>query len=80
LIQQRCQCPNLDQDAIVKRVKQAEIDATDPHLVFRRLGERLGFLSEIVVRRGMISIYNEKNRPSMQALAEGLIQFIRDQD
>jgi AAA domain, putative AbiEii toxin, Type IV TA system len=80
LIQQRCQCPNLDQDAIVKRVKQAEIDATDPHLVFRRLGDGLGFLSEIVVRRGMILIYNEKNKPSMQALAKGLIDFIRGQD
>jgi hypothetical protein len=80
LIQQRCQCPDLDHDAIVKRVKQAETDAADPHLVFRRLGERLGFLSEIVVRRGMISIYNEENKPSLQALAEGLIHFIRGQD
>jgi hypothetical protein len=80
LIQQRCQCPNLDQDSIVKRVKQAEIDARDPHLVFRRLGERLGFLSEIVVRRGMISIYNEKNKPSLQGLANDLIHFIRSQD
>jgi hypothetical protein len=61
-------------------VKQAEIDATDPHLVFRRLGDRLGFLSEIVVRRGMISIYNEMNKPSLEALAKDLIHFIRSQD
>lgn len=60
LIQQRCQYPNLTQDAIVKCVKRVSIDNTDPHLLFRKFGEELGFLSELVVRRGFISIYNEK--------------------
>jgi hypothetical protein len=77
LIQQRCQCPNLDQDAIVKSVKLAEIDSADPHFLFRSLGERLGFLSEIIVRRGFISIYNEKNGPAIQPIATALAQFVR---
>jgi energy-coupling factor transporter ATP-binding protein EcfA2 len=77
LIQQRCQCPHLDQDAIVKSVKMAEIDSPDPHNLFRSLGERLGFLSEIIVRRGFISIYNERNRSAIQPLATALEQFIR---
>jgi hypothetical protein len=80
LIQQRCQCPSLGQDAIVKNVKRAEIDASDPHLLFRRLGERLGFLSEIIVRRGFISIYNEKNNLSVKPLATKLDRFIRGQE
>lgn len=80
LVQQRCQCPNLTQDEIVKAIKRAEIDATDPHLVFRALGERLGFISEIVVRRGMISIYNERNKLSVQPLASALSLFIRKED
>jgi hypothetical protein len=77
LIQQRCQCPNLDQDAIVKNVKLAEIDSADPHFLFRSLGERLGFLSELIVRRGFISIYNEKNGPAIQPFATALAQFVR---
>jgi hypothetical protein len=77
LIQQRCQCPNLQQDAIVKSVKMAEIDSADPHFLFRSLGERLGFLSELIVRRGFISIYNERNGSAIQPIATALQQFIR---
>jgi hypothetical protein len=80
LVQQRCQYPNLSQDEIVTAIKMAEIDTTDPHLIFRALGERLGFISEIVVRRGMISIYNEKNKSSVQPLANSLCLFIRNED
>ncbi|WP_035983910.1 AAA family ATPase [Bradyrhizobium sp. STM 3843] len=78
LVQQRCQCPNLSQDEIVKAIKKAEIDTTDPHLIFRTLGECLGFMSEIVVRRGMISIYDERNKSSVQSLAKSLVAFVRD--
>jgi AAA domain, putative AbiEii toxin, Type IV TA system/AAA domain len=77
LIQQRCQCPNLGQDAIVKSVKMAEIDSADPHFLFRTLGERLGFLSEIIVRRAFISIYNEKNGSAIQPIAIALARFVR---
>ena len=78
LIQQRCQCPNLDQDMIVNGIRKAQIDASDPHLLFRRLGERLEFLSEIIVRRGFISIYNEKNSVAVGPLSDALRRFIRD--
>jgi hypothetical protein len=77
LIQQRCQCPNLKQDVIVKHVKKARIDAADPHLLFRRLGEELGFLSELVVRRGFISIYNERNTKAITSLTTALREFIQ---
>ena len=53
LIQQRCQCPNLDQDAIIKTMGKVAIELSDPHDLFRRLGEGLGYLSEIIVRRGL---------------------------
>jgi energy-coupling factor transporter ATP-binding protein EcfA2 len=79
LIQQRCQCPNLEQDAIVKCLKNVEIDAADPHLLFRKVGEQFGYLSEIVVRRGFISIYNEKNKAALKPLATALGQFVRGQ-
>ena len=76
LIQQRCQCPNLDQDSIVKALKKVTIDSLDPHDMFRRLGEGLGYLSEIIVRRGLISIYNEKNNSVLQPLAKELGDFV----
>ncbi|MDE5443634.1 hypothetical protein GWG65_19720 [Bradyrhizobium sp. CSA207] len=65
-IQQRCQCPSVKQDAIVSAIKLVLIDTTDPHLYFAKLGERLGFISEIVVRRGLSSIYVEKNRTLLE--------------
>lgn len=78
LIQQRCQCPSFEQEAIIQCVKKSEIDAADPHLLFRKLGERLGFLSEIIVRRGLISIYNERNRDALRPLAAALGEFVRE--
>ena len=77
LIQQRCQCPNLTQDSIVRSVRQVEIDAPDVHLIYRILGEHLGLLSEITVRRGFISIYNDLNRSAIQELSSALGQFIQ---
>jgi AAA domain, putative AbiEii toxin, Type IV TA system len=62
LIQQRCQCPSVKQDAIISAIKSVKIDTTDLHLYFAKLGERLGFISEIIVRRGLSSIYVESNR------------------
>ncbi len=56
LIQQRCQCPTVSQDQIVKCIFEVVIDTTDPHLYFAKIGEKLGFVSEIVMRRGLCSI------------------------
>ena len=61
-IQQRCQCPSVKQDAIISAIKSVKIDTTDPHLYFVKLGDKLGFISEIIMRRGLISIYVEHNR------------------
>ncbi|TWB43213.1 ATP-dependent nuclease [Nitrospirillum pindoramense] len=72
LVQQRCQCPSVKQDIIISTIKAVKIDTTDPHLYFSKLGEKLGFISEIIMRRGLISIYVEKNsdilRPKVNAI------------
>jgi len=76
LIQQRCQCPAVGQDRIVKAVKKVLLDTTDHHLYFSKLGNELGFLSELVVRRGLSSIFVEKNgdllRPIVEQMRERL--------
>jgi predicted ATPase len=63
-IQQRCQCPSESQDKIIAAIMLVKIDTTDPHSFFAKLGEKLGFISEIVVRRGLCSIYVE-NHPKL---------------
>ena len=70
LIQQRCQCPTISQDDIVKRINTIYIDTTDHHLYFGKLGDSLGFLSELVVRRGLCSIFVEKNRGMLQPIVD----------
>ena len=65
-IQQRCQCPSVKQDEIISAIKSVKIDTTDLHLYFAKLGEKLGFISEIIVRRGLSSIYVENNREVLQ--------------
>lgn len=75
LVQQRCLVPHLDQDDIVKAMKAVEIDAGDIHLNFRKLGERLGFVSELQVRRGLISIYNQNNPTNVAAVANAIIHL-----
>jgi len=72
LLRQRCQCPQVSQDDLVKAFKAVELDTTDPHLYFAKLGERLGFLSELIVRRGCISVYVEHKRAEFA----GIIGFI----
>lgn len=73
LIQQRCQCPFLSQDKIVSHIRSVNYDTTDHHLYFSKLGEKLGFISEIIVRRGLSSIYVEKH----EALIRPIISAIR---
>lgn len=70
IIQQRCQIPTISQDQIVKEIRVVDVDEGDRHLNFKKLGERLGFLSEIVVRRALISIYNEKNAEKIAPIVD----------
>jgi len=70
LIQQRCQCPAVSQDKIVKCIEKVAVDTTDHHLYFSKLGEVLGFLSEIVVRRGLSSIYVENNKDVLKPIVD----------
>jgi hypothetical protein len=72
LVQQRCHIPQLSHDEIVGHVKAVSVDAGDPHLVFKRLAERLGFFSEIVVRQALISLYNERNRNDLEPVIDAV--------
>jgi hypothetical protein len=72
LVQQRCQCPSASQDFIVKVIGDVMIDTTDHHLYFAKLGERLGFISELVVRRGLCSIYVQNSKGELMSLVDGL--------
>jgi hypothetical protein len=74
LVQQRCQCPALAQDDIVKAIEKVQNTAEDHHLYFRRLGDELGFISEIVVRRGLCSIYVEKNKTEIEPLVKQIVE------
>lgn len=49
-------------------MKGVSVDAGDPHLLYKRLAEKLGFLSEIVVRQAFISIYDEQNAKELQSV------------
>lgn len=70
LIQQRCHCPAISQDVIVKAIRDVALDTTDHHLYFSKLGHRLGFVSEIVMRRGLCSIYVELSADALKSLVE----------
>jgi hypothetical protein len=70
LIQQRCQCPTISQDKVVKSISTAGRDTTDIHLYFAQIGKELGYISEIVIRRGFISIYVENNEVILRPMAE----------
>ncbi|GAB6843548.1 AAA15 family ATPase/GTPase [Methylorubrum rhodinum] len=72
LVQQRCQCPSISQDKIVKCINNVMIDTTDHHLYFSKLGEKLGFVSELVVRRGLCSIYVQNNEDKIKPIIESI--------
>lgn len=74
-IQQRCQCPTIGQDKIVTIINAVSLDTTDHHLYFAKLGERFGFVSELVVRRGFQSIYVQNNSATLKPK----VDFIRTQ-
>ncbi|MGL4240178.1 MAG: hypothetical protein ACRCTI_03605, partial [Beijerinckiaceae bacterium] len=69
-IQQRCQLISSSQDQIIKCIKDVELDTTDHHLYFSKIGERLNFVSEIIIRRGLCSIYVEDNMAILKPLAD----------
>lgn len=73
LVQQRCQCPSIKQDQIVELVCQVMIDTTDHHLYFSKLGELIGFQSEMIVRRGLCSIYVERNKQTLRTIIDGIL-------
>ncbi len=72
LIKQRCQCPSMDQAKLVETINAVHIDTTDPHLYFSKLGDRLGYISEIIVRRGLCSIYVEQNSEVLRPLVDAI--------
>lgn len=74
LIVQRCQCPIVPQSKVVEAIHAVAIDTTDIHLLFAKLGDRLGFISEIIVRRGLCSIYVQDN----PAVLKPLVATIRE--
>lgn len=67
-IQQRCLCPNISEDQIIKFLKDVVIDTTDCHKYFRKFGEKIGYVSEITVRNAFISIYDEENKERLRDL------------
>jgi predicted ATPase len=78
LVQQRCQCPAVSQDRIIDAIKQVAIDTTDHHLYFVKLGEMLGFISEIIVRRGLCSIYVQNAASELSPLVSTLKEKLID--
>lgn len=77
LVQQRCQCPAIGQDKIVDAINEVSIDTTDHHLYFSKLGQKLGFVSEIIVRRGLCSIYVERSTAELNTLVIALKAKLR---
>lgn len=72
LIKQRCQCPTIDQVKLVDTINAVTIDTTDPHLYFSKLGDRLGYISEIIVRRGLCSIYVEQSSEILKPMVDNI--------
>jgi hypothetical protein len=79
-VQQRCQCPALPQDHIVKAIEKVQNTTGDHHLYFRRLGDEFGFISEIVVRRGLCSIYVEMNKAAIEPLVNRIIEQLHKEE
>lgn len=72
IIKQRCQCSLISQTELVRIIDSVKLDTTDHHLYFSKIGDKLGFISEIIVRRGLISIYVEQNGPILKPLVNAV--------
>ena len=55
-------------------VRSTQINTVHHHFYFKNLGDSLGFLSEIVVRRGLCSIYVEKNREMLSSIVNKIVE------
>ncbi|MGU3547096.1 ATP-dependent nuclease [Methylobacterium sp. A52T] len=73
VLQQRCLCPQVSQDKIVKIFEKIDISTSDVHLYFSKIGQEMGFISELTVRKACISIYVENNKEHF----DGIIQALR---
>lgn len=74
LIKQRCLLGNLTQDRILQEIVNVRNSQCDPHQLFESLGRRLGFVSEITIRQGLINIFNEER----EDFWNGTITFVRE--
>jgi hypothetical protein len=72
LVQQCCECPTVSQDKVVEAIKKVKLDKTDHHRYFSKLGNELGFISELIVRRALCSICVENCRPVLADLVKGV--------
>ena len=61
IIRQRCQLARFDVDRINKEVKSVLNSACDHHVYFSILSQKLDFTSELLLRTGMMDIFNEEN-------------------
>lgn len=71
-LKQRCQLPGMTQDKIAEILAKVRIRTNDPHQLYEELGNDLGYVSEIIIRRAFISIYVEKNEKQMLSLLKKL--------
>jgi predicted ATPase len=77
LIKQRCQCPSIKQDDLIAAIKKVMINTTDHHLYFSKLGDEMGYISEIVVRRGIFSIYVENNKDILEPIVNKIKKILK---
>lgn len=75
LIRQRCFLSKFNEDQILAAFESVRNSATDIHLCFSELSQRLDFISAVYIRAGMIDLFNEEN----QAFWEPIINFIDEQ-
>ncbi|HDH7804250.1 TPA: AAA family ATPase [Raoultella ornithinolytica] len=73
VLRQRCQLVRFDVDRINKEIKSVLNSACDHHVYFSTLSQKLDFTSELLLRTGMMDIFNEEN----EAFWERPIELIR---
>jgi predicted ATPase len=71
-VQQRCNLQYLSIDEIKARIESVRVENKDPHDLFREMSERFDFVSEIIIRKAFISLYNELNSAAMSSVVENI--------
>lgn len=61
LIKQRCLLNGFTEDRIKQVVEEVDRSMCDHHEIYRELGRRFNFASELRLREGLINIFNERN-------------------